>query len=163
MQPASPSVLNSARLTVSVFLIFFFFFLISCIFRCVGDYVSVSNPEGNFIISQLQELEDLFLLAAGTGFTPMVKVLNYALTNIPSLRYVILHLIPVPCEAVRLVEGVLNLLKTQWTSTDMFSSLSHHFFLFFLYSKLFYSLDSFSFVTFDYLIDTEKTFMLIHG
>ena len=93
MQPASPSVLNLARLTVSVFLIFFFFFLISCIFRCIGDYVSVSNPEGNFIISQLQELEDLFLLAAGTGFTPMVKVLNYALTNIPSLRYVILHLI----------------------------------------------------------------------
>ncbi|KAB0364265.1 hypothetical protein FD754_008421, partial [Muntiacus muntjak] len=46
------------------------------------------NPEGNFIISQLQELEDLFLLAAGTGFTPMVKVLNYALTNIPSLRKV---------------------------------------------------------------------------
>ena len=45
----------------------------------------------------------------------------------------------------------------------MFSSLSHHFFLFFLYSKLFYSLDSFSFVTFDYLIDTEKTLMLIHG
>ena len=93
----------------------------------------------------------------------MVKVLNYALTNIPSLRYVILHLITVPWEAIRLVEGILNLLKTQWTSTDMFSSLSHHFFLFLLYSKLFYSLDSFSFVTFDYLIDTEKTFMLIHG
>nr|XP_020741386.1 cytochrome b5 reductase 4 [Odocoileus virginianus texanus] len=54
----------------------------------IGDYVSVSNPEGSFIICQLQELEDLFLLAAGTGFTPMVKVLNYALTNIPSLRKV---------------------------------------------------------------------------
>lgn len=27
-------------------------------------------------------------MAAGTGFTPMVKVLNYALTNIPSLRKV---------------------------------------------------------------------------
>ncbi|XP_016062814.1 PREDICTED: cytochrome b5 reductase 4 isoform X2 [Miniopterus natalensis] len=51
-----------------------------------GDFVSVSSPEGNFKISQLQELEDLFLLAAGTGFTPMVKILNYALTNIPSLR-----------------------------------------------------------------------------
>ncbi|KAF6113356.1 cytochrome b5 reductase 4 [Phyllostomus discolor] len=52
----------------------------------IGDFVSVSNPEGNFKISQFQELEDLFLLAAGTGFTPMVKVLNYALNNIPSLR-----------------------------------------------------------------------------
>ncbi|XP_059557059.1 cytochrome b5 reductase 4 isoform X4 [Myotis daubentonii] len=53
-----------------------------------GDFVSVSNPEGNFKISQFQELEDLFLLAAGTGFTPMVKILNYALTNISSLRKV---------------------------------------------------------------------------
>lgn len=54
----------------------------------IGDFVSVSNPEGNFKISQFQELEDLFLLAAGTGFTPMVKILNYALTNIPNLRKV---------------------------------------------------------------------------
>lgn len=54
----------------------------------IGDFVSVSSPEGNFKISQLQELEDLFLLAAGTGFTPMVKILNYALTNVPSLRKV---------------------------------------------------------------------------
>lgn len=54
----------------------------------IGDFVSVSSPEGNFKISQLQELEDLFLLAAGTGFTPMVKILNNALTNIPSLRKV---------------------------------------------------------------------------
>ncbi|XP_011920361.1 PREDICTED: cytochrome b5 reductase 4 isoform X6 [Cercocebus atys] len=53
-----------------------------------GDFVSVSSPEGNFKISKFQELEDLFLLAAGTGFTPMVKILNYALTDIPSLRKV---------------------------------------------------------------------------
>lgn len=54
----------------------------------IGDYVSVSNPEGSFKISQFQEMEDLFLLAAGTGFTPMVKVLHYALTGISSLRKV---------------------------------------------------------------------------
>ena len=78
----------------------------------IGDYVSVSNPEGNFKISQFQELEDLFLLAAGTGFTPMVKVLSYALTNIPSLRYVILSLITTPCKTARLVEGILNRLNT---------------------------------------------------
>ncbi|ELW70112.1 Cytochrome b5 reductase 4 [Tupaia chinensis] len=53
----------------------------------IGDFVSVSSPEGNFEISKFQELEDLFLLAAGTGFTPMVKILNYALPNIPSLRF----------------------------------------------------------------------------
>ncbi|XP_074253831.1 cytochrome b5 reductase 4 isoform X5 [Saimiri boliviensis] len=53
-----------------------------------GDFVSVSSPEGTFKISEFQELEDLFLLAAGTGFTPMVKILNYALTDIPTLRKV---------------------------------------------------------------------------
>ncbi|XP_010629460.1 cytochrome b5 reductase 4 isoform X1 [Fukomys damarensis] len=52
----------------------------------IGDFVFVSGPEGNFKKSRLQEIEDLFLVAAGTGFTPMVKILNYALSNIPSLR-----------------------------------------------------------------------------
>lgn len=54
----------------------------------IGDFVSVSGPEGSFKVSKLQEVEDLFLLAAGTGFTPMVTVLNYALTHISSLRKV---------------------------------------------------------------------------
>ncbi|KAM4816552.1 cytochrome b5 reductase 4 isoform X2 [Urocitellus parryii] len=54
----------------------------------IGDFVPVSNPEGNFKLSKLQEVEDLFLLAAGTGFTPMVKILKYALINVPSLRKV---------------------------------------------------------------------------
>ncbi|NXX19155.1 NB5R4 reductase, partial [Podargus strigoides] len=53
-----------------------------------GDYISVSNPEGNFKKSQVQTSEDLFLLAAGTGFTPMVKVLNFALTEVSCLRTV---------------------------------------------------------------------------
>ncbi|NXF39254.1 NB5R4 reductase, partial [Nyctibius bracteatus] len=51
----------------------------------IGDYVSVSNPEGNFKKSQVQTSEDLFLLAAGTGFTPMVKLLNFALTEVSCL------------------------------------------------------------------------------
>ncbi|XP_037060933.1 LOW QUALITY PROTEIN: cytochrome b5 reductase 4-like [Peromyscus leucopus] len=54
----------------------------------IGDFVSVSSPEGNFEVSKLQDVEDLFLLAAGTGFTPMVNVLNYALTSMSSLRKV---------------------------------------------------------------------------
>ncbi|XP_068258522.1 cytochrome b5 reductase 4 isoform X2 [Nyctibius grandis] len=51
----------------------------------IGDYISVSNPEGNFKKSQVQTSEDLFLLAAGTGFTPMVKLLNFALTEVSCL------------------------------------------------------------------------------
>ncbi|NWX11387.1 NB5R4 reductase, partial [Caloenas nicobarica] len=54
----------------------------------VGDYISVSNPEGNFKKSQVQTSEDLFLLAAGTGFTPMVKLLDFALTEVSCLRTV---------------------------------------------------------------------------
>ncbi|XP_025071092.1 cytochrome b5 reductase 4 isoform X1 [Alligator sinensis] len=51
----------------------------------IGDYIYVSNPEGSFQKCQVQTLEDLFLLAAGTGFTPMIKLLNYVLTNVNSL------------------------------------------------------------------------------
>uniref|UniRef100_A0A8B9EV78 Cytochrome b5 reductase 4 n=1 Tax=Amazona collaria TaxID=241587 RepID=A0A8B9EV78_9PSIT len=54
----------------------------------IGDYISVSSPEGSFKKSQVQTSEDLFLLAAGTGFTPMVKLLNFALTEVSCLRTV---------------------------------------------------------------------------
>ncbi|XP_066171190.1 cytochrome b5 reductase 4 isoform X3 [Sylvia atricapilla] len=54
----------------------------------IGDYISVSNPEGNFKKSQVQTSEDLFLLAGGTGFTPMVKLLNFSLTEVSCLRTV---------------------------------------------------------------------------
>lgn len=49
--------------------------------------MSLSNPEGTFRKSQLEDVEDLLLLAGGTGFTPMVKLLSYALSNSPTLRY----------------------------------------------------------------------------
>lgn len=52
-----------------------------------GDHISVSNPEGNFIKLQVEDVEELLLLAGGTGFTPMVKLLNYALTSSNTLRY----------------------------------------------------------------------------
>ncbi|NXH28273.1 NB5R4 reductase, partial [Myiagra hebetior] len=54
----------------------------------IGDYIFVSNPEGNFKKSQVQASEDLLLLAGGTGFTPMVKLLNFALTEVSCLRTV---------------------------------------------------------------------------
>ncbi|NXJ29024.1 NB5R4 reductase, partial [Dicrurus megarhynchus] len=54
----------------------------------IGDYIFVSNPEGNFKKSQVQTSEDLLLLAGGTGFTPMVKLLNFALTEVSCLRTV---------------------------------------------------------------------------
>ncbi|KAI1241107.1 hypothetical protein IHE44_0009569 [Lamprotornis superbus] len=53
-----------------------------------GDSISVSNPEGSFKKLQVQTSEDLLLLAGGTGFTPMVKLLNFALTEVSCLRTV---------------------------------------------------------------------------
>ncbi|NXH21687.1 NB5R4 reductase, partial [Bucco capensis] len=54
----------------------------------IGDFISVSNPEGNFQKSQAEASEDVFLLAAGTGFTPMVKLLDFTLTAVSCLRTV---------------------------------------------------------------------------
>lgn len=88
----------------SCFFVLFCFLILFISFVCLGDFVSVSSPEGNFKLSKLQEVEDLFLLAAGTGFTPMVNVLNYALTCMSSLRYVPFSLITVTQEA--LVQGI---------------------------------------------------------
>ncbi|XP_043542935.1 cytochrome b5 reductase 4 isoform X1 [Chiloscyllium plagiosum] len=51
----------------------------------IGDCISVSSPEGNFKQSQLEGITELILLAAGTGFTPMIKLINFAL-KIPSFR-----------------------------------------------------------------------------
>ncbi|XP_048351049.1 cytochrome b5 reductase 4 [Sphaerodactylus townsendi] len=58
--------------------------VLDCI--CIGEYISVSNPEGTFLKPQAEDVDDLFLLAAGTGFTPMVKLLNYVLTSSSNLR-----------------------------------------------------------------------------
>ncbi|XP_067841044.1 cytochrome b5 reductase 4 isoform X2 [Heptranchias perlo] len=51
----------------------------------IGDCVSVSSPEGNFKRSQLEEITELILLAAGTGFTPMIKLISFTL-KISSFR-----------------------------------------------------------------------------
>ncbi|XP_030054998.1 cytochrome b5 reductase 4 [Microcaecilia unicolor] len=41
----------------------------------IGDNLLMSSPQGNFRKSLLHTVEDLFLVAAGTGFTPMVNLL----------------------------------------------------------------------------------------
>ncbi|CAH2249281.1 cytochrome b5 reductase 4 isoform X2 [Pelobates cultripes] len=52
----------------------------------IGDYIAVSNPQGNFKMSQIEKVEDIFFLAAGTGLTPMVKLLRHVLSYHHSLR-----------------------------------------------------------------------------
>ncbi|XP_073482987.1 cytochrome b5 reductase 4 isoform X1 [Aquarana catesbeiana] len=47
----------------------------------IGDNILMSNPRGCFKTSQVDEVEDIFLLVAGTGFTPTVKLLNHVLNS----------------------------------------------------------------------------------
>ena len=46
-----------------------------------GDSVSISDHDGNFAESRLQECTHLVMFAAGTGFTPMVKLIYKSLVE----------------------------------------------------------------------------------
>ena len=50
-------------------------------FTLIGDRISVSSYEGTFSISRLHECSSLVMFAAGTGFTPMVRLIYEALHN----------------------------------------------------------------------------------
>ncbi|XP_068137685.1 melanocortin-2 receptor accessory protein 2 isoform X3 [Hyperolius riggenbachi] len=52
----------------------------------IGDDILVSNPQGCFRPSQADGIEDIFLLAAGTGFTPFAKLLTCILNSSPKLN-----------------------------------------------------------------------------
>ncbi|KAJ8290870.1 hypothetical protein GJAV_G00018630 [Gymnothorax javanicus] len=52
----------------------------------IGDYVSISGPEGSFSDRLLSEVTHLFLLAAGTGLTPMARLIPLALRDMAALR-----------------------------------------------------------------------------
>ncbi|XP_053317320.1 cytochrome b5 reductase 4 [Spea bombifrons] len=54
----------------------------------VGDYISISSPQGDFRMSQTGNVEDVFLLSAGTGITPMIQLLGHVLHNVSNLRKV---------------------------------------------------------------------------
>uniref|UniRef100_A0A8D3DI72 Cytochrome-b5 reductase n=1 Tax=Scophthalmus maximus TaxID=52904 RepID=A0A8D3DI72_SCOMX len=43
-----------------------------------GDRISVSGPEGTFSVRRLRDVTHLYLLAAGTGFTPMTRLIRLA-------------------------------------------------------------------------------------
>lgn len=43
-----------------------------------GAIVEVSSPEGTFFTNRFSNRKELYLFAAGTGFTPMVGVINWA-------------------------------------------------------------------------------------
>ena len=44
-----------------------------------GVSVSISDYEGNFDESRLTKCSDLIMVAAGTGFTPMIRLIHWCL------------------------------------------------------------------------------------
>ncbi|CAG6016102.1 unnamed protein product [Menidia menidia] len=52
----------------------------------IGERISVSGPEGNFSLRPLRDITSLYLLAAGTGFTPMARLIHLALHSSESIR-----------------------------------------------------------------------------
>uniref|UniRef100_A0A3P8Z8P5 Cytochrome-b5 reductase n=1 Tax=Esox lucius TaxID=8010 RepID=A0A3P8Z8P5_ESOLU len=52
----------------------------------IGDHLSVSSPGGPFSFRLLREVTHLYLFAAGTGFTPMARVIRLALQGLDSIR-----------------------------------------------------------------------------
>ncbi|XP_070823257.1 cytochrome b5 reductase 4 [Chaetodon trifascialis] len=52
----------------------------------VGDHIAISGPEGNFSLRPLRDVTYLYLLAAGTGFTPMARLIRLALQDFDTIR-----------------------------------------------------------------------------
>lgn len=60
--------------------VFFFWF------ENLGDRVLVSGPEGAFSLRPLRDITHLYLLAAGTGFTPMTRLISLAIQEMENIR-----------------------------------------------------------------------------
>ncbi|XP_072317214.1 cytochrome b5 reductase 4 [Eucyclogobius newberryi] len=51
-----------------------------------GDSIGVSGPEGSFSLRPLRDITHLFLVAAGTGLTPMARLVHTALSDVESVK-----------------------------------------------------------------------------
>uniref|UniRef100_A0A8C1TBY9 Cytochrome b5 reductase 4 n=1 Tax=Cyprinus carpio TaxID=7962 RepID=A0A8C1TBY9_CYPCA len=52
----------------------------------IGSSLSVGGPEGSFSMRILHDVTHLYMLAAGTGFTPMARLIRLALQDLTSIR-----------------------------------------------------------------------------
>nr|CAD7444635.1 unnamed protein product [Timema bartmani] len=60
---------------------------------CPGDTVELSGPEGSFSTKLLAEMTSLYLVAAGTGLTPMLALIVWALEGRGSRRFTVTHVL----------------------------------------------------------------------
>lgn len=51
-----------------------------------GDHISVSGPEGSFSPRPLRDVTHLYLIAAGTGLTPMARLIRLAILEMETIR-----------------------------------------------------------------------------
>jgi cytochrome-b5 reductase len=47
-----------------------------------GDTIEMSSCEGTFDVTRIDMCQTLILIAAGTGLTPMIRILNYVTKQI---------------------------------------------------------------------------------
>uniref|UniRef100_A0A9J7Y685 Cytochrome b5 reductase 4 n=1 Tax=Cyprinus carpio carpio TaxID=630221 RepID=A0A9J7Y685_CYPCA len=52
----------------------------------IGSSLSVGGPEGSFTMRILRDVTHLYMLAAGTGFTPMARLIRLAFQDLTSIR-----------------------------------------------------------------------------
>ncbi|CAL8287416.1 unnamed protein product [Merluccius merluccius] len=52
----------------------------------IGDHMLVSGPEGPFSLRPLRDVTHLYLLAAGTGFTPMARLIQLSLQDLGTIK-----------------------------------------------------------------------------
>uniref|UniRef100_A0A672MZS5 Cytochrome b5 reductase 4 n=1 Tax=Sinocyclocheilus grahami TaxID=75366 RepID=A0A672MZS5_SINGR len=52
----------------------------------IGSSLLVGGPEGSFTMRILRDVTHLYMLAAGTGFTPMARLIRLALQDLTSIR-----------------------------------------------------------------------------
>lgn len=58
----------------------------SCFWSVPGATLSVGGPEGSFTMRVLRDVTHLYMLAAGTGFTPMARLIRLALQDLTLIR-----------------------------------------------------------------------------
>ncbi len=59
----------------------------------VGDTIEMSSFEGTFDITRIDMCQTLILIAAGTGLTPMIRIINYVIKQINSKNYINVYLL----------------------------------------------------------------------
>jgi cytochrome-b5 reductase len=62
-------------------------------FFVIGDTIEMSSCEGIFDITRIDICQTLILIAAGTGLTPMIKIINYVIKQINNEKNINVYLL----------------------------------------------------------------------